>query len=803
MPPDPRADLTACDREPIRTPGSIQPHGVLIGLAGPERRIAVASANLDRALGQPVGSMLNRPLFAVAPAIDDLIASRPVVAGRTTALGSVEFEGAQHTAVAHRSGDLTILEIERDAPTPTALVLDGRDDTLARLVSKLQPPSSDDEAYAAVAAAVRGVTGYDRVLVYRFAHDWVGTVVGEDRNERLPSYLGLHFPPSDIPAQARELYRLNRIRQIPDASYAPVPLVADSGLVGLDLGLSVLRSVSPVHLEYMRNMGTAASMSVSVLVDGRLWGLIACHDHAPKIMPLSVRAACDFVAQILSMRISAQLRHEDAADRVSLQAAQARILTRMAEAQGWVAGLAAGEPDVLGVTRAVGAAVVSADTCILFGTTPAEIDVRRIAAWLDGRGGDLVATTTLAADMGDDGNDVGGVAGLLAVSLSRMHDDWLMWFRPEVVRTVTWGGDPRKQAPASPDERISPRRSFAAWAETVRGASQPWTAAEVDAARGLRSAIVDIVLRKAEELAAVSDDLRRSNRELEAFSYSISHDLRAPFRHIVGYAELLAEREKAKLDQKSSHYLANIVDAAETAGKLVDDLLYFAQMGRVRIAPVRIDVNKVIAEVRRSLELDLRGRTVEWQVNDLPAAWGDASLLRQALFNLVSNAVKYTRTKETAVIEIGGWSGETETTYYVRDNGIGFDMAYADKLFQVFQRLNRTEDFEGNGIGLASSGASSTATAGAPGRPAKWGRARPSTSHCRPARRAPPDGQPTSHPSGGRQPERRGADAGSARKVSAGQRGPRGARRRGGARLSLWPRRLARPRPGAAHRGAA
>ncbi len=133
----------------------------------------------------------------------------------------------------------------------------------------------------------------------------------------------------------------------------------------------------------------------------------------------------------------------------------------------------------------------------------------------------------------------------------------------------------------------------------------------------------------------------------------------------------------------------------------MDDLLYFAQMGRVRIAPVRIDVNKIVAEVRRSLDLDLRERTVDWRVNDLPAAWGDASLIRQALFNLVSNAVKYTRNKEIATIEIGGWSGETETTYYVRDNGIGFDMAYADKLFQVFQRLNRTEDFEGNGIGLA------------------------------------------------------------------------------------------------------
>jgi chemotaxis family two-component system sensor kinase Cph1 len=524
-------------------------------------------------------------------------------------------------------------------------------------------------------------------------------VIGEDGNGVLPSYLGLSFPPSDIPAQARELYRLNRVRQIPDAGYTPVPIDAEPGTGTLDLSFSVLRSVSPVHVEYMRNMGTAASMSVSVVVDGRLWGLVSCHNANPKRVPPAVRGSCDFIAQILSMRIAAQAIHADAADRVALQGAQARLLTAMADGTTWYEGLAASEDSLLAATRSTGAAIVRDEGCMTFGDTPDEAEIRSIAAWLDGTGRDLVATSTLPADMGqaDPGN---GVAGLLAVSLSRMHADWLVWFRPEVVRTVTWGGDPRKPA-EGPEVRISPRKSFEAWRETVRGTARPWTAAEVDAARAMRTAIVDIVLRKAEELAALSEDLRRSNKELEAFSYSISHDLRAPFRHIVGYAELLAERERGRMDEKSTHYLRNISEAAETAGRLVDDLLHFAQMGRVKIVPVRVDVNKLVTEVCRSLALEIRDRKVEWRANDMPVAFGDPSLLRQVLFNLVSNAVKYTRGRDPAVIEIGGWSGDTETTYYVRDNGIGFDMAYAEKLFQVFQRLNRTEEFEGTGIGLA------------------------------------------------------------------------------------------------------
>lgn len=248
--------------------------------------------------------------------------------------------------------------------------------------------------------------------------------------------------------------------------------------------------------------------------------------------------------------------------------------------------------------------------------------------------------------------------------------------------------------------RIHPRKSFEAWREMVRGRSAPWHPAEIAAARDLRASIVEIVLKKAEQLARLAADLQKSNRELEAFSYSISHDLRAPFRHIVGFSQLLTEREK-DLGERSRHYLQMISDSALAAGELVDDLLTFSHLGRATLSTDKVDMNKLVAEVRRGLAEETAGRSIVWQVEDLPAATGDATLLRQVWYNLIDNAVKYTRLREEAHIEISAALTDDGVLYRIADNGVGFDMAYKSKLFGVFQRLQRSEDFEGTGIGLA------------------------------------------------------------------------------------------------------
>ncbi|MBK1659159.1 ATP-binding protein [Paracraurococcus ruber] len=715
MPPDGTLSDTdpilGCDQEPIHIPGSVQPHGHLLAFAGDDLRLMHASAAAEAVLGTGLAAAFGQP-------VSQLLAGMACEAlrdglGRLPAAGPMQFgrfrtaAGAAFQAIGHRSPDgHAVLELEAEAEggEPGAdATLEGLYPGVRDALARLGRAASVEQLATTSAAAVRQITGFDRVLVYRFEPNWDGIVVAEDGNGRLPSYLGLRFPASDIPAQARRLYEVNPQRLIADVDYVPVPIRSARPGPTLDLTFASLRSVSPVHLEYMRNMGTPASMSVSILRgDGRLWGLISCHHAVPRRVSFAARNACDLVAQMFAVRVAAREEMAQAEARAQLKGLEGRLIARMAAAGCLEGGLLAVPRDLLDLAGATGAAVLTEGGCTLAGRTPPEAAVRRIAAWLQERGVDEVLEThCLASLMPGADALVDTASGLLAVPVSRIHPSFVLWFRPEVISTVTWGGAPRQPDEPAPD-RLHPRRSFAAWAETVRRCSVPWTAAEVAAARDLQSAILGIVLRAAEERAELTGRLERVNQELAAFSYSVSHDLRAPFRHIVGFAELLREREGEALSDRGRRYISTIAQAAENAGRLVDALLNFSQMGRTALVPIEFDPARLVAEVRQALEPEQDARRIDWRIAPMPAVWADPAMLRQVFQNLLSNAVKYTRGRDPAVIEVTCEAGEAAFTFHVRDNGTGFDMAYAHKLFGVFQRLHRTEEFEGVGIGLAN-----------------------------------------------------------------------------------------------------
>ncbi len=206
-----------------------------------------------------------------------------------------------------------------------------------------------------------------------------------------------------------------------------------------------------------------------------------------------------------------------------------------------------------------------------------------------------------------------------------------------------------------------------------------------------------------QRVAERTAQLEAANKELEAFAYSVSHDLRAPLRHIDGFLELFQSRTVSQSDEESQHYLENISDAAKRMGTLIDNLLSFSRMGRYEMSKLRVDLGELTQDVIREFEPESRGRNIHWQIADLPVVTGDRAMLRVVLVNLISNALKFTQPRQQAEIEIG-WlrEGETESVIFVRDNGVGFDMRYVDKLFGVFQRLHRADEFEGTGIGLAN-----------------------------------------------------------------------------------------------------
>ena len=711
----PGFDLGICDQDPIRVPGSIQPSGVLLALAGDPARIVCASSNLREHLGRDAAELIGQPLSAAlgedyaARLSGDLYGLRPSetpVYLRTVSAPREDSPCCAYHVLVHANPDgKQVLELEC-ADAQESILFKDLYPLVTTFVTQLQGMRSEHELASLAAEEVRRITGFDRVMVYRFDKGWNGTVIAEDRNDELPSYMDHRFPASDMPAQARELYRLNRVRLIVDCNDQPVPLVTANNHNGsgpLDLTFSVLRSVSPVHLEYMRNMGTAAAMSVSILRKGELWGLISCHHHAPKRVPYDVRVACDFLTQVLSLQLEAAEYSSEYTERIRLKNIEGRLLAQMTRNDSFVEALVEAGDDLLNFEEASGAAVVSRDDCRLLGRTPTLSQVREICDWFAEQGdGDSIHTDRLGEvfPRAKEFEDV--ASGVLAVRISKLHRSYLLWFRPEVVRIVKWRGEPQTITSDGDNSRLHPRGPFETWKETVRGTSLPWRRAQIEAALDLRNVVVGLVLRKAEELAEVNSELQRANNELEAFSYSVSHDLRAPFRHIVGYAELLREHESDRLSDRGKRYAETIIESAQYAGKLVDDLLNFARISRTSINLVSVDMNQLAHEVIRELSEASRQPVISWECADMPQVTGDPMMLRLVWRNLLTNAVKYTRDREQPRISIGCEAGAEEIVFWVQDNGVGFDMRYVDKLFGVFQRLHRMEEFEGTGIGLAN-----------------------------------------------------------------------------------------------------
>ncbi len=451
----PGAALSSCAREPIHTPGAIQPYGVLL-VVEPQslqvRERAISHPGLLKQFGEPLMQHVSEVLGGVLAPFQGVLQQATV--GSSAHVGAVHLDGhGRHQLLVHRSA--TDLLVELEAPVP------GQPGSLEELYPAIRELMTGIESAATVedlcrlaAAHMRRLTGFDRTLVYQFDAGWNGIVVAEDGNGLLPSYLDLRFPESDIPAQARELYRRNRVRLIADNNYTPAPLMRAEDhreAPPTDLSLAVLRSVSPVHLQYMRNMGTGASMSVSLVHEGRLWGLMSCHTVQPRRLPYHVRTACEFMGQILSLQIALKERARAIEERVARRSVLVKLLARMAGDEDFMAALRHDEASLLSLTGAAGAAVVHKGDCMRVGECPPASDVLALADWLATRqaGQETYCTDHLAADWSPAAHLADVASGLLAVSISQLHDSYLMWFRPEVVRTVRWGGDPaRPQRPA-------------------------------------------------------------------------------------------------------------------------------------------------------------------------------------------------------------------------------------------------------------------------------------------------------------------------------------------------------------------
>jgi two-component system, chemotaxis family, sensor kinase Cph1 len=714
---DSEVDLTNCDREPIHIPGTVQPHGLLMVLSS-DFLIKQVSLNASEILDIEAKAILDKPLVDLI-GMDSIAAIQACLECEFEPTNPLEiivtitdasprrFNGIVHLA---NSGEV-VLELE-PAGSPTSdhnflqFYCNVKD-----ILTKIQRTKNLTELSALVVEEVKRLTGFDRVMVYRFNENGDGWIVAEAKQPEMESFLGLQYPHTDIPKQARYLYSLHWLRFLVDVNAQPVGLVAsnsqdpDQLITPLDMSHCVLRSISPIHIEYLKNMGVGASMSVSLMQQKRLWGLIACHHNSAKYIPYEIRTVCEFLGQLMSSELAAKEANENLDYKLQLKTIQSKFVESLIGAMDFLTALQAMPDELLQLTGAEGAAICDDVNITLIGKTPNESQIFDLLEWIPARiENDLFVTDGLSLEYSAAEAYKDDASGLLAMTISKIKNRHVLWFRPEILQKVTWAGDPNKPKHIEADGTVTltPRQSFAAWEESVRFKSTPWLPCEIDGAIELRQVIVDIVLRQSDQLSVLNLELQRSNAELSSFAYVSSHDLQEPLRKIQAFGDRLKTRCGDKLDEKSLDYLRRMLDASNRAQVLIDDLLTFSRVTSKAKPLEQVNLQRVIEGVLSDLEIRIEQVEGKVELGEMPKAIdADPAQMRQLFQNLIANALKFQRKNVPPVVKVTATIEGDQVQIKVADNGIGFDPKYRDRIFQIFQRLHARSEYEGTGIGLA------------------------------------------------------------------------------------------------------
>lgn len=515
----PAVDLVTCESEPIHVPGAIQPHGFLLALDD-DLRIVTASRNSDRLIGLDAQDLLGTPVSAAlgtaaANAVTAVLRSGELSTPVPAVLrpGSGKLSDTEVDLIVHRSGQRVVVEAEPVETSDSSPAVSYR--TARTAMARLTDTTTTAGLCQQLAAEIRQITGFDRVMVYRFDEEWNGEVVAEEKRDDLNPFLGLHYPATDIPAQARRLYTVNWTRLIADIAYEPVPLepVLDPDTrAPLDLSHSVLRSVSPIHVEYLSNMGVSASMSVSMIKDGELWGLVACHHYSgPLRVPYDARSAAEFLGQTASHLIDDRERADSHAEERAATSTLAFMTAALAADPRPVYDTLYSDRKLLELVDAQGAALWADGRLLTLGDVPPGPVLHAIARAVGSDDGSATASSQLGALSPELSEWAEVAAG--ALHIGNGPERWMMWLRPEVEKTVEWGGDPNNKALAAaegPQVRLSPRKSFEKWRQVVRGQSLPWRAWQLDVVERLRKQLAGELLRRTHEHTAIAESLQRT-----------------------------------------------------------------------------------------------------------------------------------------------------------------------------------------------------------------------------------------------------------------------------------------------------
>ncbi len=723
-----------CYLQQIHLLGHIQPHGILLGLKEPEMEIVQISDNTLQFFNIPAKSLLNKPLSVLFSQSQvnnllsfvshkDLEIFNPIELTAQIKRKKYLFQGLMH-----RSDGLLILELE-----PLIKDIDSNIDFyhLSKLAAVNVRKAQDfGEMTNLLVQEIQKITEYDRVLIYKCDSDGSGEVIAEAKSdEHLESFLGLHYPASDISDIARQLYCKNWLRIIVDINYQPVPIIPSQNPVThktLDLSLSILRSVSHFHVKYLQKLGVSASLGISLINADKLWGLIVCHHYSPKYIGYETRKACEFLGQIMSVEIVN--KHEQYLKKAqqNIKVIQAKLKQNILDSyqsdnhQNFIQDT----NDLLELVNAEGAVICLGDRLSLVGQCPEHKCIHDLVAWLDNRSQDILHTNALS-EIYPEAIALKDVAsGLLAISILLHHTSYhIIWFRPEVIQTVNWAGDPKKLLnydefnpidPIDDDEfNPSPYRSFALWKETVRGQSLPWDEVEIEAALELRSTLMLAALEFSQQ--ALKEEAKRSevaNQAKSSFLARMSHELRTPLNAILGCTQLIAHEQALTSD--IGEYVNIISYSSEHLLNLIDDVLEVSKIeaGKIVLEETEFDLHLLLNNLQEMLQIKARGKKLQLIFAIHPSLpqyiKTDDRKVRQILLNLLGNAIKFTSKGyvilRASLESIDPALKKATIHFEIEDTGRGIAPEEINSLFEAFvQTASGRESQTGTGLGLVIS----------------------------------------------------------------------------------------------------
>lgn len=717
-------NLTNCESEPIHIPGSIQPHGFLLGIKKGYSRIEFCSANSadyigigpDKVLGKDISDIFpeeQASRFALYAGVETIDSAKPFV---------FSLNGTSFNTTVHQSGGNVIMELE---PFPDGtLNLPNLYTQTRNFVSIMERSSGLLDLCQEIADETRTITGYDRVMIYRFDTQYNGEVIAESRREDLVSFANQKYPHTDIPAQARELYIRNPLRMIADINYTPVPLLtiddsADKGNHSLDLSLSILRSVSPMHIEYLKNMGVGATLTISLLQNQKLWGLIACHHYAPKILPHYTRLSALLQGHFLTSQIAVREVAEEYKISEEVDKALVEALALLHETENFMEA-SHRSPALLKLANATGAAIYHEGVLYTTGLVPSDSELLGLFSFLANAHPNQTFETDNLSNVYPAAKDISKyAAGVIYHSMVSGENDGILWLRQEKIETINWAGNPDKAVlPNEEGVQLSPRKSFELWMEIVKDKSSPWRKSEVNAASSFSYALQKhinyrVIRAQEDQNSVLNEELRLANKELANLNWISTHDLKEPLRKIQIFASRVLDREDPDLSVQVKDSVERMRFAAEKMQMLIEDILTYSKAGSMDKIFVPTDLNEVLRNVLSELQdnIDEKGATI--QAEALPVLEIIPFQVHQLFINLISNAIKFVKPGERPAIGItAGTVHSTDSLrekitsgeYYAiafHDNGIGFEAEYESRIFDIFQRLHPAHKYPGTGIGLA------------------------------------------------------------------------------------------------------